>query len=326
MTAAISGLSWADERLALDHRGHGQQLVGGHVQAARAAISLAPKRSRRTRAAALPPACSRRARVHVVGRREQEAFEIRRPAWARRSERDRAAASAARRPVAARQAVGRGDLRDLQTRVLPSGITTLTTGGGASGALRGPSRVQRLHERQQPRDHRGKREHRARRRAPAANRRRARVAAGSGAAPGGGSGLEPADGGTSGGGRSTAAGSRLDRQRVAAAGRGRRLGDRRRRGGGRHSRVGRQVMVPAGIDRSGGARGAARTAARARFALALAFLLGAFARRLVIGRREPRTRTLTRSSRQPALQQVRRGARVLAVRRTAPHPAGPCAW
>ena len=105
--------------------------AGRASRAARAAraIICGPKFSLNGRQLLFDEAADRARRVHVVGRREQEAFEVGRAAAARRRRRGPAAASCARRPVAAAAAPPARRSGRSAARVLPSGITTLTSVG-----------------------------------------------------------------------------------------------------------------------------------------------------------------------------------------------------
>ena len=134
MTAAIFGRSPGITRLALDHRGDDQQLVGRHVQGAGAGDLHGTEVFLEGDQLLFHEPADGRALEHVVGRREQEAFEVGRTgrgAVGGRVEQRRAPRGGA---VAARAGRRRATSWAICARVLPSVISTLTTGGCASSA------------------------------------------------------------------------------------------------------------------------------------------------------------------------------------------------
>ena len=86
MTAAMSRRSLASVRLALDHRGDDQDVVGRRGCAARARRMLTSAMLLAEGVELLgDERAARRARLELVGRREQEALEARGRCAARRS-------------------------------------------------------------------------------------------------------------------------------------------------------------------------------------------------------------------------------------------------
>ena len=128
MTAAIFALSPGHLRLALDHRGDDQQLVGGHVQRIGAGALRAEAFLERGELVGDQPLHGR-PRILVIGGGEEEAFEVgcagRRAILARvQQRRAPGGAQVSRSPAAVA-------IWAICSRVLPSGIKILTTAGPA---------------------------------------------------------------------------------------------------------------------------------------------------------------------------------------------------
>ncbi len=355
-----------DLRLALDHRGDRQQLVGRHVQGVGARdLGSRPKFSWNAVSCSSTSRATGAPLFSVVGRREQEAFEVRRAVRRAVVARVRAAASVCDAFGSCRSAWPSSRSQRSARASCPRGSATFTTTGAAIVLVCFRGAAASTSSDDHRRDHRQQRhQRRPRARAehacagPARSASASRSARGAAAAAArlsedsddgrlaGGGSLGGSTTGSISSGRRLDLGRRIDRDGFLGDGgleRDRRLDLDGVRGGRRREfeRQARPPWAPRTIGASGSmrrldcgrllrrARGRhgrlarrpefAASAAFALFAVAFAFLGGAFG----VGRdRSPRAKTaetLTGSRREPALEEVRRRARVLARRERALH-------